>query len=113
MVREWAWYRKYDAHILDPLQHPCVEVVILVEQASEQSDGGQNEEAAEEADPYHQPFQFISSLAVDFHHRPNAKQRYEAGHQEYGANREIDAERQQQKHAERMRVQLTDKAYSG
>lgn len=26
----WAWYWKYNAHILIPLQHPCVEIIIFV-----------------------------------------------------------------------------------
>lgn len=101
---ERAWYGKYYAHVLIPLQHPCIEIVIFVEQAAQKSDCRQNEEAAEKSDAYHEPFELIGALAVTLHHGPNVKQRCKTGHQKYCTEHEINAKRQQQKYTQRIRI---------
>lgn len=50
---EWARNGETDTHILIPLQHPCVEVVIFIKQAAQETDGWQNEQAAEESNANH------------------------------------------------------------
>lgn len=108
-----ARYREHFAHVPIPLHHPVVEVVVLVEQAAEKADGGQHEQRTEETDTHHQALQLVGAFAVDFHHRANAEQRHEAGQQKEGADAEVDAERQQQEHAQRVRVEVADEADAG
>lgn len=82
IARVRARYREYRANVLIPLQHPCVEIVVLVEEARQITNGGQYEEATEETDANHQALQFVGAFAIDFHDCANAEQWYEAGHQE-------------------------------
>lgn len=108
-----AGYGEGFADVAMPLNHPLVEVVILVEQAAEQAQSGQYEQAREETDAQHETFQFVRSFAIGFHHGANAEERDEAGEQEECADREINAERQDQEAAQRVSVQLAHKAHAG
>lgn len=106
-------YREQSTHVAIPLHHPVVEVAVLVQHTAQKPDGRQHEQTAKETDTHHEALQFVCTLAVAFHHRANAKQRHKTGEQKQCTNAQVDAERQQQKDAKRMRVQVTDETDAG
>lgn len=87
-----AGYGEGFTDVAMPLNHPLVEVVILVEQTPQQTQCGQYKEAREETNTQHEALQFVRSLAIRLHHGANAEQRDEACEQEECADRQIYAE---------------------
>lgn len=95
-----------------PLYHPFIEIVVFVEQAAQIAQSGQYEEARKEADAHHEALQFIGPFAICFHYSAYAKQRNETGQQKEGSNWQIYAKRYDEKHAQRVGVQLANKAHA-
>lgn len=91
-----AGYGEGLADVAMPLNHPLVEVVILVEQTTEQPQCGQYEEPREEANAQHKALQLVRPLAICLHHGANAEQGDEAREQEECPDRQIYAKWQYQ-----------------
>lgn len=108
-----AGYGEGFADVAMPLDHPLVEIIILIEQAAEQTQSGQYEEAREESDAQHEPLQLVRPFPIGLHHGANAKERDETRQQEECSDREVYAEWQYQKRAQRVGIQLTHKAHAG
>lgn len=94
-----------DLHV--PGQHPVVEVGLLVEETSEDDEGGECVQHGEHANAHHQLLEFVRFGAVVLHDRANTEQRHEAGQEEHGAQNQVHEQRRQDEPAQRVHVPET------